>query len=365
MTDKATNVFRLFVNLDGEDDPGSTLLADEQERNLQRDGAIAQSAKYLHGVGDSRNPLVRLLGGTVGAGLIARIVRGYTYLSRNYRPGDRIFIVGFSRGAYTARALAGMIVARGLLDATQYDLADKETAYRLGMSVWYAYREAASRKNPDLFGRLQEVLSGLPQLFVQHDEAKLVDTEIEAVAVWDTVGSLGIPEFTLQRERVDAFQFADTRLSGKVHHGLHAVAVDEQRADFTPTLWDPDARIVQVLFPGAHSDVGGGYATDEFQSGLSDCSLAWMTGELTKLGLLFARSPKYVPNPRESSPLHQPWRDPPWNILPSRARNFPKGLRLSRCLVARCGAALDPLYAPRNVADYLEGGQVAAGIEVV
>ncbi|HET6198471.1 MAG TPA: DUF2235 domain-containing protein [Acetobacteraceae bacterium] len=365
MTDKATNVFRLFVNLDGEDDPGSTLLADEQERNLQRDGAIAQSAKYLHGVGDSRNPLVRLLGGTVGAGLIARIVRGYTYLSRNYRPGDRIFIVGFSRGAYTARALAGMIAARGLLDATQYDLADKETAYRLGMSVWYAYREAASQKNPDLFGRLQEVLSGLPQLFVQHDEAKLVDTEIEAVAVWDTVGSLGIPEFTLQRERVDAFQFADTRLSGKVHHGLHAVAVDEQRADFTPTLWDPDARIVQVLFPGAHSDVGGGYATDEFQSGLSDCSLAWMTGELTKLGLLFARSPKYVPNPRESSPLHQPWRDPPWNILPSRARNFPKGLRLSRCLVARCGAALDPLYAPRNVADYLEGGQVAAGIEVV
>ena len=365
MTDKATNVFRLFVNLDGEDDPGSTLLADEQERNLQRDGAIAQSAKYLHGVGDSRNPLVRLLGGTVGAGLIARIVRGYTYLSRNYRPGDRIFIVGFSRGAYTARALAGMIVARGLLDATQYDLADKETAYRLGMSVWYAYREAASQKNPDLFGRLQEVLSGLPQLFVRHDEAKLVDTEIEAVAVWDTVGSLGIPEFTLQRERVDAFQFADTRLSGKVHHGLHAVAVDEQRADFTPTLWDPDARIVQVLFPGAHSDVGGGYATDEFQSGLSDCSLAWMTGELTKLGLLFARSPKYVPNPRESSPLHQPWRDPPWNILPSRARNFPKGLRLSRCLVARCGAALDPLYAPRNVADYLEGGQVAAGIEVV
>jgi uncharacterized protein (DUF2235 family) len=365
MTDKATNVFRLFVNLDGEDDPGSTLLADEQERNLQRDGAIAQSAKYLHGVGDSRNPLVRLLGGTVGAGLIARIVRGYTYLSRNYRPGDRIFIVGFSRGAYTARALAGMIAARGLLDATQYDLADKETAYRLGMSVWYAYREAASQKNPDLFGRLQEVLSGLPQLFVQHDEAKLVDTEIEAVAVWDTVGSLGIPEFTLQRERVDAFQFADTRLSGKVHHGLHAVAVDEQRADFTPTLWDPDARIVQVLFPGAHSDVGGGYATDEFQSGLSDCSLAWMTGELTKLGLLFARSPKYVPNPRESSPLHQPWRDPPWNILPSRARNFPKGLRLSRCLVARCGAALDPLYAPRNEADYLEGGQVAAGIEVV
>jgi uncharacterized protein (DUF2235 family) len=365
MTDKATNVFRLFVNFDGEDDMASTLLADEQERNLKLDGTIVQSAKYLHGVGDSRNPLVRLLGGTVGAGLIARIVRGYTYVSRNYEPGDRIFIVGFSRGAYTARALAGMIVAKGLLDATQYDLADKETAYRLGMSVWYAYRQTASQKNPDLFGRVQEVLSDLPQLFVRHDEAKLVDAEIEAVAVWDTVGSLGIPEFTLQRERVDAFQFADTKLSGKVHHGLHAVAVDEQRADFTPTLWDPDPRIIQVLFPGAHSDVGGGYATEEFQSGLSDCSLAWMTGELKNLGVLFARSPKYVPSPREVSPLHQPWLDSPWNVLPSRARIFPKGLRVSRCLVARCGAALDPLYAPRNVADYLAGGQPATGVEVV
>ena len=365
MTDKATNVFRLFVNLDGEDDPGSTLLADEQERNLQRDGAIAQSAKYLHGVGDSRNPLVRLLGGTVGAGLIARIVRGYTYLSRNYRPGDRIFIVGFSRGAYTARALAGMIVARGLLDATQTIWRTRRprigSACRSGTPIARQHRG----RTPTCSAGCRRCCRVCPSCSVQHDEAKLVDTEIEAVAVWDTVGSLGIPEFTLQRERVDAFQFADTRLSGKVHHGLHAVAVDEQRADFTPTLWDPDARIVQVLFPGAHSDVGGGYATDEFQSGLSDCSLAWMTGELTKLGLLFARSPKYVPNPRESSPLHQPWRDPPWNILPSRARNFPKGLRLSRCLVARCGAALDPLYAPRNVADYLEGGQVAAGIEVV
>src|SRR5690242_11976985 len=78
MADQATNVFRLFVNLDGEDDIGSTLLANEQERNLTVNGTMAQCAKYLHGVGDSHNVLIRLLGGTVGAGLIARIVRGYT-----------------------------------------------------------------------------------------------------------------------------------------------------------------------------------------------------------------------------------------------------------------------------------------------
>lgn len=366
MADKATNVFRLFVNLAGEDDMASTLLADEQERNLTVDGTRVQCAKYLHGVGDSRNFLVRLLGGTIGAGLIARIVRGYTYISRNYQPGDRIFIVGFSRGAYTARALSGMIVTKGLLDATQYNLEDKETAYRLGVSVWYAYREVASQKNPNLFGRLQEVLSNLPQLFTPHDEAKLVDTEIGAVAVWDTVGSLGIPEFTLKLERVDTFQFADTKLSGKVHDGLHAVAVDEQRADFTPTLWDPDDRIKQVLFPGAHSDVGGGYVTAANSSGLSDCTLIWMTDELAKLDVLFSQSPKYVAQPLENGPAHQPWLDAPWHVLPSRPRIFPKGLFVSRCLIARSGAeAFDPRYAPENLADYLVGGRAAAGIVVV
>jgi uncharacterized protein (DUF2235 family) len=366
MSDKVTNVFRLFVNLDGEDDIGSMLLANEQERNLTVDGTTLQCAKYLHGVGDSRNVLVKLLGGTIGAGLIARVVRGYTYISRNYQPGDRIFMVGFSRGAYTARSLAGMIAAKGLLDPAQYDLGDKETAYRLGMSVWYAYRQVACPKNPGLLGRLQEALADLPKLFIPHDDAKLVDVAIEGVAVWDTVGALGIPEFTVKLERVDAFRFADTRLSAKVHHGLHAVAVDEERADFTPTLWDPDDRIVQVLFPGAHSDVGGGYATGGHESGLSDCTLTWMTSELAKLGVRFSPSPKYTAQPLESGPAHQPWLDPPWNILPCRTRTFPKGLCLSRSLIVRCGvAALDPRYEPMNLADYLHGGQPAPGIVVL
>jgi uncharacterized protein (DUF2235 family) len=365
-SDPATNVFRLFVNLDGEDDIDSTLLANEQERNLTVDGTTVQCAKYLHGVGDSRNVLTRLLGGTVGAGLIARVVRGYTYISRNYRPGDRIFVVGFSRGAYTARALADMIAAKGLLDATQYDLEEREPAYRLGMSVWYAYRQAASPKDPNLLVRLQQVLSDLPRLFIPHDDAKLVDIEIEAVAVWDTVGALGIPEFTVKLHRVDSFQFADTKLSGKVHHGRHAIAVDERRADFTPTLWDPDDRVIQVLFPGAHSDVGGGYTTDGNQSGLSDCALTWMTGELAKLGVRFSSSPKYVARPLASGPAHGPWLNPPWNILLSRARVFPKGLCLSQCLIARCNAAaVAPRYQPENLAGYVDAGQAAAGILVV
>jgi tetratricopeptide (TPR) repeat protein len=127
-----TNVFKLFLNLDGRDTADTYLLEKEQERVLTAaDGTMVQHAKYLHGVGDSDNLLVKAFGGALGAGLITRIVRGYTYVSRNYVAGDTIFIVGFSRGAYTARALAGLIATKGLLDATQLDLTDKEMAYRL------------------------------------------------------------------------------------------------------------------------------------------------------------------------------------------------------------------------------------------
>lgn len=105
---RRTNVFKLFLNLAGDLSPDSLRSADEQERIVAgADGKPTQIAKYLHGVGDSKNFLVRVLGGGGGAGLVTRIVRGYTFISRNFEPGDRIFIVGFSRGAYTARALAG------------------------------------------------------------------------------------------------------------------------------------------------------------------------------------------------------------------------------------------------------------------
>ncbi len=124
-----TNVFKLFLNLAGVDTPRTALLEKEQERALlAADDALQQIAKYLHGVGDSDNFLVKILGGTLGAGLITRIVRGYTFTSRNYVPGDKIFLIGFSRGAYTARSLAGLIANRGLLDASKLDLSDKEAA---------------------------------------------------------------------------------------------------------------------------------------------------------------------------------------------------------------------------------------------
>src|SRR5262249_57629378 len=111
---------------------------------------------------------------------------------------------------------------------------------------------------------------------------RIADVEMEAVVVWDTVGSLGIPAYNLKTDtQLDAFQFADLRLSAKVKNGRHIVAGDERRSNFTPTLWDPEQRIVPLLSPGSHSDVGGGYPMDGNQSGLSDGTLHGVTGGLT------------------------------------------------------------------------------------
>jgi hypothetical protein len=130
--------------------------------------------------------------------------------------------------------------------------------------------------------------------------ASMVQAPIEAVAVWDTVGALGIPKFDGQHVAVDLFQFADRALTATVRFGRHAIPIDEQREEFTPTLWNPDAnRIVQILFPGAHADVGGGYALTGNESGLSDGALLWIDRELKILGLRFVTPPRVFQLPTQ------------------------------------------------------------------
>jgi len=318
-----TNVFKLFCNLAGTDSPDTTRLANEQEKVLTAGGRVAQIAKYLHGVGDSRNFVVRLLGGAGGRGLITRIVRGYTFVSRAYEPGDRIFLVGFSRGAYTARALGGLIAARGVLDATKHDLNDKEQAYRLGSAVWFDYRKEASRGKPGMFDRLREWGTDLPGFVSQPPTPSRVSgVRIATIAVWDTVGAYGIPTYARDGSRDDPFQFANLALSPLVDRGLHAVAIDEERSDFTPTLWDRDPRITQMLFAGAHSDVGGGYPASGQQCALSDAALLWMMEELAKDHLLFRQDLPYVPSPDPGGVGHQPWAHAPWTALPRARRQL-------------------------------------------
>ena len=124
--------------------------------------------------------------------------------------------------------------------------------------MWYDLRKSALREKGNLFGALEEVVADLPGFVSKPSTAPMIpNVTIEAVAVWDTVGALGIPKYDGEKN-ADLFRFADTILSPKVRNGLHAVAIDEQRANFTPTLWNADARIQQVLFPGGDAPPSGG-----------------------------------------------------------------------------------------------------------
>ncbi|HEX6442314.1 MAG TPA: DUF2235 domain-containing protein [Stellaceae bacterium] len=363
-----SNVFKLFVKLEGKDDPASTRLANEQEKTLTApDGSTVQVAKYLHGVGDSNNFLVRVLGGGFGEGMITRIVRGYTFVSRNYEPGDKIYLVGFSRGAYIARALAGLISAKGLLPPSVATGDNKDEAYRQGSAVWYAWRQEVV--GDDALPRLQEFARDLPHFLVEDpSKTDLVRAPIEAVAVWDTVGSYGIPEFDEHGAVIDSFRFADTKLSDNINFGRHAVSIDEQRVNFTPTLWQPDARrIVQVLFPGGHADIGGGYLTAE--SGLSDCALKWMTRELKGFGVKIG--PPVIPEePNPCGTDHEEWAKPLWQLIGNRPRQIPNapGLALSEAVLLRLSAAAGLLpapYLPSNIASYVIEKMAAAEVEVI
>jgi uncharacterized protein (DUF2235 family) len=309
-----TNVFKLFVGLSGMPTAGSILAADEQEKMLVVAGATLQVAKYIHGVGDSRNPIIKLMGGAFGSGIIARVVRGYTFISRNYQDGDAIVIVGFSRGAYTARALAGLIVSQGVLKPSL--TTDQTGAYRAGAEAWYRYRKQATALRPGFFERLVEATADLPAFLSRQElgDADFVAVpKLKGVAVWDTVGALGLPLY-IKDARADAFKFTDTRLSDKVENGFHAIALDEQRKDFTPTLWDAAANVTQAAFPGAHADVGGGYTTRNGESGLSDIALGWMATQLTGIGVAFGE-PLYTPlAPDPAGTAHKPWRHPPFDV---------------------------------------------------
>lgn len=315
-----TNVLKLFHLLAGETALQTRRLKDEDEKALHEGAAPVQVAKYLHGVGDSSNPIKRLLGGTFGAGVIARIVRGYTFISRNYDPGDKVFAVGFSRGAYTARALAGMISSVGLLNKAQLDLSDKEQAYALGTSAWRQYRDNARKAQPDasLRQKLASMISDLPgfaRIPLRGDD--LLPAPVAGVAVWDTVGALGIPNAGSAGKAVDAYRFADDKLSANVAVGLHAVSLHEQRDTFAPTLWQQRDNITQMWFAGAHADVGGGYPASE--SGLSNIALQWMVQELDKLQVMFKPFPHDWPLDHAAG-MHEPWKEGVFAKLPRGPR---------------------------------------------
>ncbi|MHC5210483.1 MAG: DUF2235 domain-containing protein [Planctomycetota bacterium] len=236
-------------------------------RVAKRDGDVPQVLFYDQGVGTG-NSMDRLLGGAFGAGLVENIFDAYRFLMANYERGDALYLFGFSRGAYTARSLAGMVRKCGILSrASVGRYADALDLYR----------------DPDTHPDDPQ-----PTAFrEQHSICRGEGIPIAFVGVWDTVGALGIPIRGLRWLTRRKHQFHDTELSGSVRRAAHALAIDERRAPFAPTLWSDVQKegqtVEQVWFPGVHSDVGGGYSEVD----LSDIALEWMIGRAREAGLAF------------------------------------------------------------------------------
>ena len=228
-----------------------------------------------------------------------------------------------------------------------------------GAQAWYRYRHAAL----DSFSlaHLAEIVADLPAFLSNgtlKDEDLIPVDRIATVAVWDTVGAMGVPMYAGGKLR-DAFKFADMKLSTKVTNGFHAVALDEQRKDFTPTLWEAAANVIQVLFPGAHADVGGGYPTANNESGLSDGALKWMIGQLTGAGVLFSDSPQYQIKPDPAGTAHKPWTHKPWTLpgVQLGPRTFPAGMQVDPSIAARKGAG-DVVAEPGKIAGPYDPGNL-------
>lgn len=230
-------------------------------------GELQQTKWYDKGVGTDWYDRIR--GGAFGLGLSRKIREGYQYLSDTYDDGDEVFVLGFSRGAYTARSFVGMIRNCGLLpkgsSGGSPDSAELLEAYEL-------YR--ARDSGPD---------SERAQFFRAKEKAPLIP--IKLLGVWDTVGALGVPLESFDAFNKEQFAFHDTELSGIVQNAFHAVAVDEHREPYKVTLWDPKLKLDQVIeqrwFVGAHADVGGGYSSRV----LSDITLRWMQEKAQSCGL--------------------------------------------------------------------------------
>lgn len=230
---------------------------------LRRDaGGIRQKAWYDKGVGtDWYN---RISGGVAGVGLSRNIRQGYKHLAATYEPGDEIFVFGFSRGAYTARSLVGLIRNCGILREPRDDLI-------LEAYLIYRTRDDGPDSDQARSFRSQAAHPGNP--------------EIKCLGVWDTVGALGIPVQSFNFFNRRFYEFHDIKLSSIVKNAFQALAIDEHRREYEATMWSPserpDQRLEQAWFPGAHSNVGGGYADDV----LADVPLAWMMARAESCGL--------------------------------------------------------------------------------
>ena len=233
--------------------------------------------------GPRGNSFLRALGGAAGYGLKRNVKDLYRALSRVYDEGDRIYLFGFSRGAFTARTLAGLIgtcgIVKGETCVTTEASARGGRGRVRGLSLpirEYAHHHGPARP-PSGGQRAHD--RNVPADYAVHTNVK-----IEFIGVWDTVDAVGMP-FALAglvNRFVYQFKFPTQTLGPGVQRAYHALSIDDARQAFEPVLWvGPDERIEQVWFAGAHSNVGGGYP----KQGMSLVALDWMLAHAAASGL--------------------------------------------------------------------------------
>lgn len=201
----------------------------------------------------------------MGQGLMARIIQAYAWLSAGYRPGDRVFMFGYSRGAFAVRSLAGIIGRIGLLRPEYAN----ERYVRL---AWRYYSEGGAEPLVANFQRRRTQL-GVP---------------IKMIGCFDTVMALGLRLPLLWALTEPRFRFHDTHLGSNVEFGFHALALDETRAAFAPVLWDNNSvanHVEQMWFRGVHADIGGQLSGLEFARPLANIPLVWMLEQAQSAGL--------------------------------------------------------------------------------
>ena len=267
---------------------------------------VRQHVYYGRGIGTGRCD--HLLGGAFGIGISRRILDAYAYLIAAYEPGDDLYLFGFSRGAYTVRSLAGLIRNCGILK--RQFLGRLPDAYRL-------YRRRDENSHP----ALNE--SRLFRRSFSYESDACV-TRIKFIGVWDTVGALGIPVGPLGRlsRRIPRLQFHDVALSSLVDNAFQALAIDERRRAFRPSIWTRQAhatrqRLEQVWFAGTHGSVGGGTPS----VGLSDVTFEWMRDRARECGLRFdQRVPEAETRPDPTEPFEDSWNGIHRLVPPRRRR---------------------------------------------
>lgn len=299
----ATNVLRLY-------------------RMLVRDSE--QVAYYDSGVGTIANPdritswgrsVSKLFDSAMGLSIRHHFLKAYRFLAQHYEPGDRIYLFGFSRGAYTARAVAGAIRMFGLLRPELEGLEDLVWAIYSGENNLPASLFSAAPVFKKVFGN---------EGAQTEQDSNRYSVKIHCVCVWDTVSAFG----TISDQRTLPYTSDNT----DIKHVRHAVSIDERRSIFQANLFRPKDRkqhdsFKQVWFAGVHSDVGGGYP--EATGTLSKVSLNWMLDEVSQLEL------KIDPKQRTHLMSNPAAKHPPADPLGTIHESLEKGWQLLEVIPQR------------------------------